>query len=207
MPQPQPPRKQPKQARSRDLVTAIVEAAARVFEERGYEATTTNQIAEVAGVSVGSMYQYFADKQSLLTALHERHAADVLNVIESVRMSANERGLRASIALVVSGLLELHRVNPRLQRILHDEHSSLEYRKTDSVLGREILARTTELLGSYPELSLENPALTAQLLVRVVEDLVHAAVLDPPESGTKDEVERAIVQAAEAFVVARKTEP
>lgn len=206
MPQPQPPRKQPQQARSRDLVAAIVEAAARVFDERGYEAATTNHIAEVAGVSVGSMYQYFGDKQSLLTALHEWHALEVLSVIENARTGARERSLQASIAQIVSGLLELHRVKPRLQRILHEEHALLEYRKTDSAVGREILARTTEFLGSYAGLSLENPALTAQLLVRVVEDLVHAAVLDPPASGTSDEVERAIVQATEAFLVARKTE-
>src|SRR5687768_6850607 len=108
MPQPHPPRKQPQQARSRDLVTAVVEAAARVFEEQGYEATTTDQVAVVAGVSVGSLYQYFADKDSLLTALHQRHAADVLAVLDAVCAQASQRNLKESIQGAVDGLLRLH---------------------------------------------------------------------------------------------------
>lgn len=67
MPNPQPPRKQPQQARSRHLVAAVIEAAARVFDEYGYEGATMTGVAEIAGVGVGSMYQYFPDKRSLVT--------------------------------------------------------------------------------------------------------------------------------------------
>jgi AcrR family transcriptional regulator len=203
MPRPQPPRKQPQQARSHDLVAAIVEAAARVFDERGYDATTTNHVAEVAGVSVGSVYQYFADKQALITALHERHAAQVLAVLDDARQQAPGRALTASIQHVVRGLLSLHRLQPTLQRILHDEHVSLQYGKSDSPLGREIVQRTHELLATYPELQLENMQVTVHLLVRTIEELVHAAVLDPPESASNDEVERAIVRATDAFLAPR----
>jgi AcrR family transcriptional regulator len=200
MPNPQPPRKQPQQGRSRELVTAIVEAAARVFDERGYDATTTNHVAEVAGVSVGSVYQYFADKASLLTALHERHAAQVLEILEVARVRAPERTLEVSLADIVGRLVAMHRVQPALQRLLHDEHAALQYRKADSPIGRRILRETTALFAAYPALKLENPALTAELLVRSVEALVHAAVLEPPAKATDGEVERAIVRAAEAFL-------
>jgi AcrR family transcriptional regulator len=200
MPNPQPPRKQPQQGRSRELVTAIVEAAARVFDERGYDATTTNHVAEVAGVSVGSVYQYFADKASLLTALHERHAAQVLEILEVARVRAPERTLEVSLADIVGRLVAMHRVQPALQRLLHDEHAALQYRKADSPIGRRILRETKALFAAYPALKLENPALTAELLVRSVEALVHAAVLEPPAKATDGEVERAIVRAAEAFL-------
>jgi len=66
------PRKTPRQERSRALVDAIVEAAARVLIERGD--VNTNHVAELAGVSVGSVYQYFPHKDSLLAALLERQA-------------------------------------------------------------------------------------------------------------------------------------
>jgi AcrR family transcriptional regulator len=66
------PRRVPRQARSRATVSFVLDAAAQVFVERGY-AATTNEIAARAGVSIGSLYQYFADKDALLVALAERH--------------------------------------------------------------------------------------------------------------------------------------
>jgi AcrR family transcriptional regulator len=67
-------RRTPRQRRSQATHDAIVEAAARVFAEAGLEKSTTSRIAEVAGVSPGSMYQYFPSKDSLITALFEREA-------------------------------------------------------------------------------------------------------------------------------------
>ncbi len=67
-------RRSPRQARSRATVSFVLEAAAQVFAERGY-AATTNEIAARAGVSIGTLYQYFADKDALLLALAERHLA------------------------------------------------------------------------------------------------------------------------------------
>ncbi len=72
------PRKRPRQRRSEETVARILDAAARIFDERGYRATTTNHVAEEAGVSVGSLYQYFPNKDALLTGLTERHLEDAL---------------------------------------------------------------------------------------------------------------------------------
>jgi AcrR family transcriptional regulator len=69
-------RKQPRQRRSRDTVGVILAAAARVIAERGYEAATTNHIAIRAGVSIGSLYQYFPNKASLAAALELQHLDD-----------------------------------------------------------------------------------------------------------------------------------
>lgn len=69
-------RRRPVQGRSRQTVTRILDAAAHVFAERGY-AATTNQVAEHAGLSIGSLYQYFRDKDELLVALHGRHLDDI----------------------------------------------------------------------------------------------------------------------------------
>lgn len=73
------PRRKAKQERSAQTIEAIVEAAAQVLLERGYESTTTNRIAERAGVSVGSLYQYFADKDAVFGRLLERQAARIVD--------------------------------------------------------------------------------------------------------------------------------
>ena len=67
------PRKTPIQRRSKATVEAILTAAAQVFETRGYAAGTTNRIAESAGVSIGTLYQYFSSKEALAVALAEQH--------------------------------------------------------------------------------------------------------------------------------------
>lgn len=70
------PRKRPRQRRAHETVDRILVAAAHIFDERGYRATTTNHVAELAGVSIGSLYQYFPNKDALLVALAERHIRD-----------------------------------------------------------------------------------------------------------------------------------
>lgn len=69
------PRKQPRQSRSKQMNSDLLEAAARVLSKQGAEHFTTNHVAEAAGVSVGSLYQYYPNKASLLLGLHEREAA------------------------------------------------------------------------------------------------------------------------------------
>ncbi len=73
-------RKMPKQRRSREMVERLLEATAATLAERGLDDTTTNHIAEKAGVSIGSLYQYFPDKEALLEALMERVSDKVSNV-------------------------------------------------------------------------------------------------------------------------------
>ena len=70
-------RKRPQQQRSRELVKALIDATAKVIQQQGLDNTTTARIAEVAGVSVGSLYQYFGDKDGLIEALMESLADDI----------------------------------------------------------------------------------------------------------------------------------
>ena len=70
------PRKSASQQRSRLTVDALLEATARVLMKEGYDRTSTNKIAAVAGVSIGSLYQYFPSKEALVAAVIDRHAAE-----------------------------------------------------------------------------------------------------------------------------------
>ena len=80
-------RRKPSQQRSRVTVTAILDAAAQVFEARGFEAGTTNHVAERAGVSIGSLYEYFPNKDAMVVALVER----------DTDLAFEERGLSGAV--------------------------------------------------------------------------------------------------------------
>src|SRR5438045_5671244 len=91
----------PKQARSKQTKEKIVQAAIKLFQERGYEKTTSNDIASAAGVSVGSFYVYFTDKRQLLLTIFDRLAEELY--------THNFDGLKAE-CLFGSGLRRRHRM-------------------------------------------------------------------------------------------------
>lgn len=85
-------RKQPRQRRSRDTVAVILAAATRVFAARGYERTTTNHIADKAGVSIGSLYQYFPHKAAIASALEDAHLDEVSPALVELAQRLRARG-------------------------------------------------------------------------------------------------------------------
>lgn len=100
------PRKRPSQARSVAAVAAMVETAARIIEVRGWAALTTNHVAELSGVSIGSLYQYFPSKEALLAELVRRERAMLLHdvgqamALEGELPFAIEQGVMASPILI-----------------------------------------------------------------------------------------------------------
>lgn len=82
-------RKRPQQERSRQMVATLIEATARCITEHGLDNTTTPRIAELAGVSVGSLYQYFDGKEALIEALVEKLADDVARGVKRLPLSAD----------------------------------------------------------------------------------------------------------------------
>ena len=103
-------RKRPQQQRSRQLVESLVEATARCIAQRGLDGTSTPVIAEMAGVSVGSLYQYFESKEELIEALVERIAGEVTQALNAgVRIGGNlelrdlaRSAIRVALALLHS---------------------------------------------------------------------------------------------------------
>jgi AcrR family transcriptional regulator len=112
------PRKKPVQKRSQVTVDAIIEAAARSFVREGYASATTNRIAEVAGVSVGSLYAYFPNKASLLLALIGRQVDDLTGLMRE-RLAAVKGGtLEEIVRAMVRAVIEAHYQNVELNRLL-----------------------------------------------------------------------------------------
>lgn len=99
-------RRTPRQARAAETVSAILEGAAQILEAGGLAGFTTNAVAERAGVSIGTLYQYFADKGALLRALAEREMAATLEAVaKTLRADPEttvEERVRATVRAIVS---------------------------------------------------------------------------------------------------------
>lgn len=117
-------RKTPRQQRSRQMVESLIDATARVLAERGLDATTTNHIAEAAGVSVGSLYQYFPDKDALIEALLRRMVDELMTAFNQ-QIDAVELGqldLENLARLAIATGLDTMRANPLYQELMRNWH-------------------------------------------------------------------------------------
>ena len=111
-------RRIPRQNRSRYLVEAVLAAVPLVVKRHGTGSITTNRIAEVAGVSIGSLYQYFPDKRSVFGALHERHVGDVRRILER-NIAIHESSSFSEFAVdLVEQLVDVHSVDTELHQLI-----------------------------------------------------------------------------------------
>ena len=166
----------PKQARSKQTKEKIVQAAIQLFQNRGYEGTTSNEIAAEAGVSVGSFYVYFTDKRQLLLTIFDRLADEMFkNIFEIVRPEhLFDSELRPTIRRAVANTIEdkqkfagLHRVISEL--VLKDEEFAA---RRKAVMHRSI-SKLEELI------SLANKAgLTWEIDVEAAAFVVNRVVFD-----------------------------
>jgi AcrR family transcriptional regulator len=160
------------------MVETILKTTATVVVKHGYAGTNTNLVAERAGVSVGSVYQYFPNKDALIAALYERHAQAVNQIILDVAGRQDVADLPSHITLLVRGLLQLHLQEPELHRMLDKDFAFL------SIGSSEHQARITHsmecLLQRWrlPQGNLQSAAwLTAQMIM----SMVKAYTLDAPQ--------------------------
>ncbi len=114
-------RRRPQQSRSRQTVEAVLDAVIRILKREGTDGVTTNRIAEVAGVSIGSVYQYFPDKRAIFAALHDRHAEEMSRLVESAMLDHSSRPLEAFLRALVIALIDAHRSDPELHELLATE--------------------------------------------------------------------------------------
>lgn len=174
------PRKVPQQERSRQMVERILLSAQEVLLTDGHDAASTNRIARHAGISPGSLYQYFGDKESLVAAVVARHSEELATRVTS-SFTANlgtkgESMVRASVEALLAALEE----NAAFLRVVVEGLPPEHHRARLAALED----RVTELVSTY--LSAQPPGrdvpspVAAWLLVRTVEQLTVRYVLDAP---------------------------
>ena len=172
-------RKIPKQARSKRMVEDVIEAAARILEMSGADALTTNMIAEVAGVSPGSVYQYFSDKQSIIGALIEREANAFMKVSENAFKGLS--GIEAMIAFAKA--LTLHRLKrPKLtlQLILLDP--TLTASPESARINERIYHLLMDLVNRSGVLTAEGASVAVMDMMGIMRGMMLSDFLNPGTS-------------------------
>jgi AcrR family transcriptional regulator len=114
-------RRKPVQQRAQATVDATLDAAVRILQRGGIAAITTNRIAETAGVSIGSVYQYFPNKHAVFLALHQRHIAQVDHIMRQHLSRPDLETLDDLIGSMIDGMIAAHEVNPELFELLQTE--------------------------------------------------------------------------------------
>lgn len=170
------PRRKPSQSRSRDTVSCILEAAAHILRQEGFEKATTNHIAERAGVSIGSLYQYFPNKQALLMALTHQHMSSMQAIIAENLSQVVTLPLEEAVQVMVDCMLEAHAKDPELHRVL-TEHAPEFMPKEQIQQLEESYIRMVEiyLRQREVELRIRNIEMASFIVTHTLETLTHRA--------------------------------
>jgi AcrR family transcriptional regulator len=179
---PKSPRKIASQKRSRATVDALIEATARILVKEGYDRASTNRIAAAAGVSIGSLYQYFPSKDALVAAVIERHAQELSQVGRDAFLRVASRPVEIAVRELVAAGFDAHRVDPKLHRVLDEEVPRVARRQdTDAVVRNACALFRAYLEAHRSEIDVADLDLAAFILITTVEALTHAAVLHRPD--------------------------
>ncbi len=172
------PRKRPRQARSKATVDTILVATTRVLVKQGFDGLSTNAVAIAAGVSIGSLYQYFPNKEALVSALIDRHMEEMNAAI----LAELTRVAKLPLAEAARGVIELtikaHAIDPELHRVLTEQVPRIgklaRLRELDEICHRMVAGL---LSARKDELAIRDPDLAAFILVSTIEAIVHRAAL------------------------------
>lgn len=176
--------RKPQQKRSKLTADKILDTALKLFCEKGYYNTTTNEIAKEAGISIGSLYSYFKDKDTIFQEILESYHQNFLSVFEHIKSDINsslyERDKKAWLRILLDSLIELHQSVKTLNR----ELKALYYIKSEvqavvDMQTEKIRIATLEILSQRPdEIHSDNLEITAILIVDFISSVVDQIVFD-----------------------------
>jgi AcrR family transcriptional regulator len=162
------PRRQAKQERSRETVEALLEAAARVLQERGYAGATTNRIAEVAGASVGTLYEYFANKEAIYDALIEQEIEALVAAIASEEFDPNAP-IQETLSRLIKLAMAAMRHGPDFMRSLEQVPGAI-FRRRLAEARQSVLGFVRQILEAHrQELRVDDLDLAAFVVVSAAE--------------------------------------
>ena len=189
-------RRNPKQARAQATVGAVLEAAFQILEEDGEARLTTNLIAERAGVSIGTLYQYFEDREAILAAMGQRQAEATRERITSIILESPETGsVRAIVKAIMSGIAG----SPATPIALSD---ALFRTRGESVLSEQH-AMFFDSLSGRREFGFEMTKETAFVLTHAVICLLRSAAAEPELELAPEALEDELVLLMDSYLAAK----
>jgi AcrR family transcriptional regulator len=175
-------RRTPKQARSRQRFDHVLETAAQMFAQHGYEPVTTNAIAEQAGISIGSLYQFFPNKEAILEAIAARYQDEMLS---TVVVPWGDDGQLPPISVVfervIQGFMQFAATHSAFQTIFVKTSSTPPVAEITGRIHREMVTQVEALITAYfPQADPGWRRLEASIGIGIVKGLMPLA--DPPDA-------------------------
>jgi AcrR family transcriptional regulator len=193
-------RRRPTQRRAVATVDAVLDAVIRLLKREGFGALTTNRIAEVAGVSIGSVYQYFADKSAIFAALHQRHIEQIDRLIANTLVKHAASPLDELIRVLVEAMVDAHTGDPELFALLASEVPHRAGSTQDFATRLHGVFRLA-VSSKAPELEKRGDLdKVVFVMANMVESLSHAAALRRPSGVSLDEAKAEAVKAVLAYL-------
>ncbi len=191
---------------------ALLAATARVLVKEGYDHASTNKIAHAAGVSIGSLYQYFPSKEALVAAVIARHIGEMLEVVRTSLVRVAGFPLRDAARELVRVMIEAHRIEPKLHRVLVEQIPRVGNMEHTERVDEEATALVRAYLEAHrDEIGVDDLDMAAFLAVSCVEAMTHAAVLRRPELLSEprfvDEVAAVVVRYLEGDPATSRVRP
>jgi AcrR family transcriptional regulator len=183
------PRRLPRQSRSKATVDALIEATAHILVRDGYDKANVNVIAERAGCSIGSLYQYFPTKEALVAAVLRWHQERMIEEFYRGLAELAHRPLAEALRGVLERTFDAMAVNPKLQKVIVEQVP----RTGLLVRSRDFEEQLAMMLQGYiefhrDELRVRNVALAVKVLVHSVDAVATAVVVDDPTLSARREV-------------------
>lgn len=198
---PTAPRHKPQQERAQDTVEIILEATVRVMTKEGYGRTTTNRIAAMAGVSIGTLYRYFPSKDALLAALYRRYSEETLTHIAATIHAMRSAPLAEALRAVIKEEFRSHLGDAPVHRILSERVLQTDaHAHHDVILERYVQLVREELALRRAEIGDVDPNRTAFILVHIIHSLSHAALQHRPAYFTDEVYLEECVQLALSYL-------
>ncbi|WP_410566229.1 TetR/AcrR family transcriptional regulator [Acinetobacter sp. H1(2024)] len=192
------PRKSPVQARSTATIEVLHEATIQVLLKEGIVKCNTTRIAERAGVSVGSIYQYYPNRDSLLAAVLQRHLDRVAEKIEELCLKYEKTSIRTLISALVDEIILAKLSNPEESKALYaisGERGGLDLSKR---MNDRMSAAVSNLLESASDIEFDDSQIVAEFVLGAIMGLIRRVL----ENQVTDKVEQVLESHLKLMVVA-----
>ncbi|WP_284118418.1 MULTISPECIES: TetR/AcrR family transcriptional regulator [Acinetobacter] len=192
------PRKSPVQARSTATIEVLHEATIQVLLKEGIVKCNTTRIAERAGVSVGSIYQYYPNRDSLLAAVLQRHLDSVAEKIEELCLKYEKTSIKTLISALVDEIILAKLSNPEESKALYaisGERGGLDLSKR---MNDRMLAAVSNLLESASDIEFDDSQIVAEFVLGAIMGLIRRVL----ENQVTDKVEQVLESHLKLMVVA-----
>ena len=201
------PRKSPVQARSAASVDAILEATIQVLLRIGKEQLTTTKVASRAGVSVGTLYQYFPNKSSLLQAVLRRHLTEVGDAVERVCKEQKGRTLRQMATALITAFMQAKMRDAKTSVALYSVSSDVDGAKIVQQMGIRFHKAVVRMLTTSCEPLTSDPQLVASMIQGAMVGISRRMLESGASEDQREILQRELIFVACAYLDACSVRP